>query len=306
MIKQIKIITCLLSALAVLSACNKESEPYSFQEVENDKFEHLHGVGYINGGPEFVIATHDGLYQYGEQGWKEANSEKHDYMGFQAVRDGFFSSGHPESGSDLKNPLGLIKSTDHGATFDKLAFYGEIDFHYLGAGYETNAVYVMNEMPTDDLPAGFQYTLDEGETWMNASLNGYDADSISNLAVHPSEPGTIAIGSEKGVYISEDHGNHFVKLIDQPMVIYVVLTEDGGYNASYEKENVELTAFSSEDGQETVLPLPDENMDPIVFLAVSPDNTEEIVIVTNDNSIYLTKDRGQNWEMLSQSGKLSM
>lgn len=306
MLKRMKIFPGFLVVLMVMSACSQESVPYAFQEVENEVFEHLHGVGYINGGPEFVIATHDSLYQYGEQGWKEANSEKHDYMGFQAVRDGFFSSGHPEPGTDYKNPLGLIKSVDRGATFDKLAFYGEIDFHYLGAGYETNAVYVMNEMPTDDLPGGFQYTLDEGETWKSSSLNRYDADSISNLAVHPSEPGTIAVGSEKGLYISEDHGNHFMKLNDKPMVIYVVLTEDGGYYASYEKENVNLTAFSTEGGQETVIPLPDENLDPIVFLAVSPDNTEEVVIVTNDNSIYLTKDRGLNWEMLSQSGKLIM
>ncbi|GKV66902.1 MULTISPECIES: F510_1955 family glycosylhydrolase [unclassified Sporosarcina] len=305
MLKQVKLFLGLFSIIMIVSACNKASESYSFKEVENDRFEHLHGLGYINGGPEFVISTHDGLYEYGNSEWKEASSEKHDYMGFQAIREGFFSSGHPEPESDYKNPLGLIKSIDRGASFEKLAFYGEIDFHYLGAGYDSNAVYVLNEMPNDEISGGLYYTLDEGTSWTDASMNGYSSDSISNLAVHPKQEEIIAIGSKNGIYLSKDYGENFTLINDKGMVIYVTLTEDGGYYTSYDNETVELKSFSIETDQEVDIPLPDEKMDPIAFIAFNPENKKEIVIATNDNTIYLTKDEGLNWNRIAHNGKLA-
>jgi len=184
---KIKMYAGLIVIIGLLSACStNEKKAYSFEKVENNKFEHLHGLGYINGGPELVISTHDGLYEYDKDGWKEANSEKHDYMGFQAIREGFFSSGHPEPGSSYKNPLGLIKSTDRGSGFEKLAFYGEIDFHYLAAGYDSNVIYVLNEMPTKDMSTGLHYTIDEGNSWIKAAMKGINSEFISNLAAHPS------------------------------------------------------------------------------------------------------------------------
>ncbi len=304
MMNKFKLIVGLLSIAIVLSACNKESDPYLFGEVKNSEFEHLHGLGYINGGPEIVISTHDGLYEYDEGEWKEATSEKHDYMGFQAIREGFFSSGHPEPGSDYENPLGLIKSTDSGASFDKLGFYGEIDFHYLAAGYDSNAIYVVNEMPTKEMAAGLHYTLDEGVTWAKASMNELNTEFISNLAAHPSKKELIAIGSKDGIFLSSDYGENFELFNDAQMIIAVTLTETGGYYSSYENETVQLKSFGFIDDQEIALQLPSEKMSPIAYIAVNPEDEKEIVIATHTNDIYLTKDEGNNWEVLSASGEL--
>ena len=304
MIKKFKVFMGLMSLIAVMSACNKESEPYAFDEVKNDTFEHLHGLGYIIGKPEIVISTHDGLYEYGNDGWKEANSEKHDYMGFQAIREGFFSSGHPEPGSDYKNPLGLIKSTDRGASFDKLRFYGEIDFHYLAAGYDSKAIYVLNEMPTKEMSDGFYYTLDEGATWEKASMNGFQSDLISNLAAHPSRKEMIAVGSKDGMFLSKDYGENFSSVNDAKMVIYVTLTETGGYYSSYENEIVQLQSFTFDSEQEMAIQLPNEKMNPIIFIAVNPDDQKEIAIGTSTNDIYVTKDEGLNWDTLAVKGEL--
>ena len=49
--------------------------------------------------------------------------------------------------SNLKNPLGIMKSTDQGNTLEKIKFYGEIDFHYLAASYYNHTLYVYNEHP---------------------------------------------------------------------------------------------------------------------------------------------------------------
>lgn len=290
--------------IAILSACNADKDnSYAFEELENSKIDHLHGLGYINGGPEVVISTHEGLYAYGDDGWKEANSEKHDYMGFQAVLEGFFSSGHPEPNSKLKNPLGLVKSTDRGASFEKLAFYGEIDFHYMAVGYESNAIYALNEMPTKDMPAGLHYSLDEGGSWKEASMNGFDSEFISNLAAHPSREEMIAIGSKDGLFLSQDYGENFAPLNDTEMVTVVALTETGGLFASYEKDVVKLSSFMLDEKKEVEISLPND-IAPIVFIAVNPDNQQEIVIATFTNDIYRTTDEGVNWETLAKNGEL--
>lgn len=295
----------ILIVISILTACNNKSTSYSFESVQNSKFEHLHGLGYINGGSEIVIATHDGLYEYGDN-WKEATSEKHDYMGFEAIREGFYASGHPEPKSSYQNPFGLIKSKDRGASFEKLAFYGGIDFHYLAAGYDSNAIYVLNEMPTKDLSRGIHYTLDEGVTWQQASMNNFDANSISNLAVHPIQQEKIAIGSTEGIYLSNDFGENFRLLSDAKMVVFVMLTNKGGYYSSYENEVVKLVSFTDDNAQVVEIPLPHDDVDPITFIAENPQNEQEIVIATYSNDIYLTKDRGQNWITLATNGELAI
>ncbi|KAA0966967.1 sialidase [Sporosarcina sp. ANT_H38] len=304
--KKIKLYVGLIIVGGLLSACSTDKEKsYSFDKVENNTFEHLHGLGYINGGPELVISTHDGLYEYGKDGWREATSEKHDYMGFQAIREGFLSSGHPEPGTNYKHPLGLIKSTDQGASFDQLAFYGEIDFHYLAAGYDSNAIYVFNEMPTKEMGKGLHYSTDEGSTWNQLSMKGYNSELMSNLAAHPSRKDVIAIGSKDGLYLSENHGDNFNLLNDVKMVTYVTMTESGGLYASFENEVAKLRTFAIGSEEEIEIQLPTiQQIEPIAFIAVNPENQEEIAIATYNNDIYITKDNGLNWETIADSGGL--
>ena len=111
--------------------------------------------------------------KYKDSTWYKANSRKHDYMGFQPYKEGFYSSGHPEEGSDLENPLGLIKSNDGGKSLDKLAFYGETDFHYLGAGYESKAIYTINQEPNSKMETGLYRTMDEGESLEKIDMEGF-------------------------------------------------------------------------------------------------------------------------------------
>lgn len=80
-----------------------------FKEKKAGKFEHLHGIGYAGNKNAIYFATHKGLLVYQNNRWYETTSNKHDYMGFSATDDGFYSSGHPEEGSSLGNPLGLVK-----------------------------------------------------------------------------------------------------------------------------------------------------------------------------------------------------
>ncbi len=305
--KKYKIILGLLVFILVLSACNSnETEVFSFGEVKNNQIDHIHGLGYINGGSDVVIATHLGLYKYAKDGWQEANSQKHDYMGFQAVRDGFFSSGHPEAGSEYKNPLGLIKSIDKGGSFEQLAFYGKIDFHYLAAGYDSNTIYVLNEMPVQEMNAGLHYSIDEGASWTKAAMNGFTSNYISNLSAHPTRKEIITIGSKDGIFISNDYGQNFKQMNNTKMVTYVALTETGGFYTNLKNDTVFLKSFLFESNEEINIQLPkDLKKDPITFVTVNPEYQKEIVLVTTNNNIYITKDEGLSWDKISSNGELS-
>jgi len=304
--KTIKILLVLLFLSSILVACNSEQE-YSFENVKNEQIDHVHGLGYTNGENDFLVATHNGLYQFDENTWKVANSQKHDYMGFAAVRDGFYSSGHPEEGSNLKNPLGLIKSTDKGASLEQLSFYGEIDFHYLAAGYDTNTIYVFNDTPTDGLEGGLQYSNDEGKTWTKVAINGFNSSYISNFAAHPSIEGLLVIGSKEGIYLSNDYGQNFSELISNEMVTYVTLNEDGGiYSSIDESQQVSLKIFTIENKEVKDIKIPKETKsDPIIYIAINPNDQKEVTIVTNNLSIYQTKNQGNTWETLAVNGNLT-
>ncbi len=143
-----------------------------YKETTFGKIEHIHGIGYAGNMPGVSIATHSGIKVYQNGKWLETKTELHDYMGFQATKNGFFASGHPEPGANLKNPLGLMKSSDGGNTLEKLAFYGESDFHNLAVGYNTEAIYLYNERPNSKLQQGFYFSTNNGQDWKNSKLKG--------------------------------------------------------------------------------------------------------------------------------------
>lgn len=292
--------------LMFLSACNSRDEVNNiFKEVKkNEKIDHIHGIGYPNGNEKMVIATHGGLYEFDNK-WKVATSRKHDYMGFSAVQEGFYSSGHPEPNSDYKNPLGIIKSKDEGASFEQLAFYGEADFHYMTVGYETNTIYLINEAPVGKLDFGLHYSVDDGKSWTKSKMEGFDSKYISNLSAHPSSNSILAIGSQDGLFLSRDFGDTFSLLGSLKAITYMILTENAGIYASIENEGVKLVMFNLKNSELDDLKVPDlgEN-NPIVQIAVNPTDEMEITIATLENDIYQTQDLGGTWKVIAEKGTL--
>jgi hypothetical protein len=301
-----KLFGLMAAASLVVTGCSSSGEEeYKFIEAESGNIEHLHGAGYPNDKEAFVIATHNGLYKYEGGKWLEANSEKHDYMGFYPYSEGFYSSGHPEEGSDLKNPLGLIKSTDYGKSMEKLAFYGETDFHYLAAGYESGAVYVLNQEPNSSLESGLYLTEDEGENWSKKEMSGFDSTGIGGMAVHPTDKNTMAIASRDGLFLSEDGGDNFSAVTEGKMTTGILLGEKTGMYSSIDNGEITLVEFDLESGKETPLQAPalkEEN--PIMHITQNPSEPSEWTIVTYKNDIYRTTDNGENWEEIMDEGTI--
>lgn len=276
-----------------------------FEEVTDVKIDHIHGMGYAGNQNEVYIATHDGLVKYLNNKWYLTSKNNHDYMGFQAINKGFYSSGHPEPGSNLENPLGLIKSTDAGESFKKLAFYGETDFHYLAAGFNSHTIYAINESPNSQLESGLYYSEDEGSSWKRSKMEGNSSNSIGNIAAHPTQSNMIGISTDKGLFLSDNYGD-LLQLVSEPTPITTLEFQEDSILYSAFKEDT-VTLFKQELTTQKVieLSLPSEvsQKNPVLYVASNPNNREEITIVTYKNDIYQTKDNGSKWQTLIANGE---
>lgn len=297
-----RLIAIAFTGVFLLGACTQETKEFTYEKTNKD-IDHIHGAGFS--GDSLYIATHTGIMSHDGQNWYATTGNNHDYMGFSMIKDGFYSSGHPEEGSDLKNPLGLIKSTDEGKTLNQLAFYGESDFHYLTAGYKSKAIYVINEEPNSELETGMYYTLDEGKTWESSKLAGIKSDSIGGISAHPKTEEMISISTKNGLYLSKDNGNNFELITDSFMVPAVFMLDDIVLYSALNDKGIHLYSQTIADGSRTEITIPDlADNNPIMFIAANHDNPEQIAIITYANDIFTTKDGGENWESIAKEGKL--
>ncbi|MEO8719289.1 MAG: F510_1955 family glycosylhydrolase, partial [Burkholderiales bacterium] len=173
---------------------------------------HVHGLTYDASGAKLYVAVHDGLVIYSAGRWSRGPEPRNDYMGFAGTRKQFFSSGHPAPGSGMVNPLGLMQSTDGAQSWTQRGLQGESDFHLLAAGFESGAVYVYNPAPNSKMKqAGIYYTLNQGFAWQHAAGQNLPG-KLSALAVHPTDPATVAASTTAGVFLSRDYGARFEPL----------------------------------------------------------------------------------------------
>lgn len=309
-----KWITTLL-VLLLLSSCSvkkeeteeKNKEPKSNQEylVQTDKLsiEHLHGIGY-NENNELLIATHHGIILNREGEWFETSKNLHDYMGFQVIEKGFYSSGHPEAGSELKNPLGIMMASKYGENLEKVAFYGESDFHFFGASFYEDTLYLINEQPNSELEQGFYRSTDGGSSWEQPSMSGFDAKTYGTIAVHPNDGNIVAIATREGLFASNDGGETFSKWAEGMITAITFGQDEIFYSTVSDEGAIGLHAYMFESKESKQIPIPFLDFDnPITYLAASPKDSKRLTITTYEVDILQTEDRGENWDPLLQDGK---
>ncbi len=191
---------------------------------------HIHGVGRDATTGDVVLATHGGLFRIDASGPTPVGPVV-DLMGFAIAADGsYLASGHPGTTTELPNPVGLIRSTDGGATWTSLSRGGESDFHGLSAG--------------SGLVAGFDGTLrvstDGGRTWEARRM----PSAPHVLAVSASSERVLAT-TQDGLLHSDDGGASWTRVTTPELLVAVhwaddetvagvdvagrlVLSEDGG------------------------------------------------------------------------------
>ncbi|WP_040207894.1 F510_1955 family glycosylhydrolase [Neobacillus jeddahensis] len=317
---QIKLVLAIMvGLLLIITGCtNKESEQNQTmpekQEISKAKFEiveansiklkNIRGIGYPGNDNALYLASNDGLKMYKDTKWYETTTNRHDYIGFQAMETGFIASGHPQKGIDLKDPFGLVLSSDKGETLQKLAFNGQYNFHFTAASFSGKALYVISEQGEDELPLGVNYSLDNGETWKKSEFKEFDSDSLGMIAVHSTKGETIAMSTRSGIYYSSDNGNTMKRITDPFMVTALTFSGDSLLFSSVENDKILLKTLNPSTGEQLNINIPFLDYDnPITYLTVNPKNNNQIAFTTYKNDVYESMDSGKNWNGLLKDGK---
>lgn len=163
---------------------------------------HVHGLSVGTDG-KVLLATHEGLFDITADPAVKVGPTI-DLMGFTAAKDPdtFYASGHPGQGSTLPNPVGLIRSTDGGATWEEVSRQGESDFHTLTT---TKSGIIAFD--------GTLRTSADGAVW--ETVDAGFAPAV--LAGHP-ESDTVLATTEAGIQRSTDGGRTWTLQEDGPVV----------------------------------------------------------------------------------------
>jgi len=276
------------------------------RKAPEQKIEHVHVIGYPGNDESLYVATHNGLKIYRNGEWLETAGQNHDYMGFQATEEGFFASGHPEKGSSLMDPLGLVESTDKGRTLEKIGFYGESDFHFLSAGYSNSSLYLINEEPNSKLERGVYLYRDQASSWEPVELGGLESSTLGMMAVHPDKGGTFAMATKEGVFITDNYGKNMKRVGEYELVTAAAFSKESLYISPVHQQTIQLFRLDAEDtGKAENLTIPHLNYDnPITYIAADPRQEGRIAFMTILNDLYESKDGGRTWKRLLVNGRI--
>ncbi|MEB1807411.1 MAG: hypothetical protein LPK26_08935 [Bacillaceae bacterium] len=264
----------LILLISVLGACSQDEN----KESETTMFQHVHGLAYELSAPyDLYLGTHYGLYHIDSNNswtWLGTNKNRHDLMGFNFINENtMISSGHPSEGSKLKNPIGVIISTDKAETWEPIALHGEVDFHT----FEVNASDSGVLYGIDG--SGFYRSEDSGYNWEVIDTKGLpeNPQDIYSLISNPSQPHSLLAGTKYGIYKSDNGGETWVLETDQETLI----SAKGAYGqagtiVAYVQGKTKNGLMKSEDfgNTWTSLNLSLED-DAVAHIAIHPNNDKE-------------------------------
>ena len=241
---------------------------------------HIHGMSVDPATNRVLLATHDGLFDVSASPAVQIGPSI-DLMGFTAAApDEFYASGHPGPGSDLPDPVGLIRSTDGGRTWQPLSLQGESDFHALAA--------------THGGIVGFDGELkvtDDGTEWQAAD----GQFPTHHLAGSPR--GSIVLATtEKGLQRSADGGATWATVGHAPLLVFTALSEEKAAGIGPDGR----VYTSSDGGVSWVAQGSVEGEASAIATQVIDGSTQRIWVATHD-SVQVSNDNGQTFTALRSS-----
>ncbi|WDH75492.1 hypothetical protein PTI97_11750 [Exiguobacterium marinum] len=313
--KRTLMLSLLLTPL-LLSACGAEEAPSDTNQSENETtatqdmwqrvgedemVSHIHGAGFWQDDERPVIATHAGLMEYREDGWYTLPTNRHDYMGFEVVEDGFYASGHPDRRTDFKNPLGVMHGKNHGVVLESRSLEGEADFHYMSAGYATGTLYVYLEEATSELEPGFYRSIDGGSSFEPMQVQGIEEAQVAGIVADATDAERVFLYGPSGILVSSNSGDSFEPLVETEQVVTVGADEGQLAYVRQTDGSFEGVRFNLDDESTETFNLPELQADAVpIELAVKE---KRMLLVTSDNSVYEFTDG--EWEMRLDKGELN-
>ena len=233
--------------------------------------QHVHGIFVDPVSTKILLATHDGLYDATGKAPVKIGTETIDLMGFTATADPlvFYASGHPGPGSSLPNPVGLIRTTDAGKTWEPVSRQGQSDFHALTASGDSLVAF-----------DGQLRTSHDGMTWATSPASFAPAVLAGNPAT------TVVLATtEGGLQRSTDSGKTWKAVPTAPVLQFaafaaseekaptdvVGVTPDGSVHVSSDA-GLTWTPTGKVEGQvQAVTALSVANGKPAIWVATTTD-----------------------------------
>jgi hypothetical protein len=247
---------------------------------------HVHGLGINPADRSLIVATHYGSFRLpaGDGDAERIGDSYHDTMGFTvAGPDHFLGSGHPDlAGARAGQPtqLGLIESTDGGASWDALSLSGQADFHALA--YTDNQVYGW------DAGTGRFMVSADRRTWDTRStldLYGFAAD--------PANPDHLIAATPSGIADSADGGRTWTA-VDGPQLVTIGWHPDSGL---WGADPAGVVWHHDGDRWSEAGQLPGQ---PQAFLAADDGLYAAVFDDHDETGIYQSTDDGHTWTLRYQ------
>jgi hypothetical protein len=192
--------------------------------------DHVHGL-VATGDGSLLAGTHSGVVTITTAGAvSRVGQAADDLMGMSGIAgtDELVSSGHPGTGSDLPNPLGLIASDDGGTTWEAVSLTGEVDFHALATDGDLLVGF--------DGRVGLLVSTDDGATFTSGAQIAPAALAIT--------PDGVWATTAQGVQRSTDGGATFTPIAGAPRLVLI----SAGTDASLWGVDTDGAAWRSPDG----------------------------------------------------------
>ncbi|WP_233517696.1 F510_1955 family glycosylhydrolase [Geodermatophilus marinus] len=241
---------------------------------------HIHGVAIDPADGRLLLATHDGLFDVGDDGESTHIGPVIDLMGFAVRGPGhFLASGHPGPDADLPEPVGLIESTDGGRTWEPRSRQGESDFHALTVsdagilGYDGSLVRSA-----------------DGEEWEQLLIPAAPAA----LAAAP-DGRTILATTEQGLLSSLDGGRSWVRNDGAPLLQVVDWADDGMNVAGVDSSGA---VWTSADAARTWQAGPKLESPPQAVAATSSVGASLRITVVTTTALVESDDGGLTFEVV--------
>jgi hypothetical protein len=240
-----------------------------------DSVSHIHHVKAVE--KKVLVLTHEGLYELvTKNDMKLVGKEKIDVMGFTALGNSLFASGHPAQGSKAPNPIGLVKSIDGGQSWKAVSLVGKVDFHFLeGAGTDLYGA--------DSQSGNLIYSSDSGKKWRNVGAN-----TFADIAVSPKVSGMAIALKDSELLLTENAFKTSVKIKSALKFTQIEWRNSGLYalsgNSLYKSMNkgrtwTELSKFKGAPG----------------ILSAS----DQLMLVTVGSDIYTSSNTGKKFQVVS-------